>query len=219
MRICLQWCVCVCIFYIVTLEPLSTRCVSFFFFLRRIFIADKISISMYIMCVILCLFSVLSRRVGALQISIIDVNVCLNMTVCHAQADIKIWYNYGAMNLMLGCCSLSQSKKSSSCRSSLNQSMTLSSIIVFSTDWWQCAMTVVRVAAQASPCFCIWCVCVCARARACVCVCAGVNSCTLNLCCSLNLCLKWFAHLIWKISGCIHAGVCVRVRILIRRVF
>ena len=35
------------------------------------FIADNISISMYIMCVMLCLFSAFSRRVGALQISII----------------------------------------------------------------------------------------------------------------------------------------------------
>ena len=36
-----------------------------------IFIADNISISMYIMCVILCLFSILSHRADALQISII----------------------------------------------------------------------------------------------------------------------------------------------------
>ena len=36
-----------------------------------IFIADNISISMYIMCVVLWLFSALSRRVGTLQISII----------------------------------------------------------------------------------------------------------------------------------------------------
>ena len=40
-------------------------------FLTYIFIVDNISISMYIMCVILCLFSALRRRVGALQISII----------------------------------------------------------------------------------------------------------------------------------------------------
>ena len=32
------------------------------------FIAGNISILMYIMCVLLCLFSALSRRVGALQI-------------------------------------------------------------------------------------------------------------------------------------------------------
>ena len=38
------------------------------------FFADNISISMYIMYVILCLFSALSRRVGALQMSIIIIN-------------------------------------------------------------------------------------------------------------------------------------------------
>ena len=56
-------CVCVCIFCIVTFEPLSTLCVRSFFslslFLIYIFIADDISISMYIMCVIQCLFSAL----------------------------------------------------------------------------------------------------------------------------------------------------------------
>ena len=46
-------------------------CVSFSFFLIYIFIADNISISINIMCVILCFFSDLSRRVGALQIVII----------------------------------------------------------------------------------------------------------------------------------------------------
>ena len=53
-------CACVCIFCIIMLEHLS------------IYIYKKMvtfSISMYIMCV--CLFSALSRRVGALQISII----------------------------------------------------------------------------------------------------------------------------------------------------
>ena len=53
-----------CIFCIVTFEHLSTLCIY-------IFIADNISISMYILCVILCLFSALSRRVCALQIFII----------------------------------------------------------------------------------------------------------------------------------------------------
>ena len=43
----------------------------FFFLLINIFTADNISISMYITCVILCLFSALSRWVGALQIVII----------------------------------------------------------------------------------------------------------------------------------------------------
>ena len=36
-----------------------------------LWVSQNISISMYIMCVILCLFSTLSCRVGALQISII----------------------------------------------------------------------------------------------------------------------------------------------------
>ena len=74
-------CVCVCvracararahIFRTVTLEPSCTLCVSFFllFFLHTFFIADNI------MCVILCLFSAFSRKVGALQISIIIINV------------------------------------------------------------------------------------------------------------------------------------------------
>ena len=58
------------------LEPLVTLCVSFFFFsyiyyISYICIAHNISISMYIMCVILCLFSALSCGVGTLQISII----------------------------------------------------------------------------------------------------------------------------------------------------
>ena len=50
------------------LEPflMSTLCDSFF-----VNLLIKLSISMYIMCVILCLFSALSRRVGTLHISII----------------------------------------------------------------------------------------------------------------------------------------------------
>ena len=50
---------------------------AFSFFLTYIFIADNISISMYIMCVILCLFSALSRRVCALQISIISIIISI----------------------------------------------------------------------------------------------------------------------------------------------
>ena len=75
-RACVSVCVCVCVcvcararaFYIVMLEPLliSTLCVSFFVKLLITF-----SISMYILRVILCLFSALSRKVGALHISII----------------------------------------------------------------------------------------------------------------------------------------------------
>ena len=50
---------------------------AFPFFLIYIFIVDNISISMYIMCGILCLFSALSRRVGALQISIIIIIIII----------------------------------------------------------------------------------------------------------------------------------------------
>ena len=53
------------------------------------FIADNISISMYIVCVILCLFSALSRRIGAVQMSIIiiiigngDDEVMLSVLIC-----------------------------------------------------------------------------------------------------------------------------------------
>ena len=45
-------------------------------FYKYIFIADNIS--MYIMCVILCLFSALSLRVGTLQISIIIIIIINN---------------------------------------------------------------------------------------------------------------------------------------------
>ena len=51
----------------------SCVCVSLIY----IFIADNISISMYIMCVIQCLFSALSRRAGALQISIIIIIITI----------------------------------------------------------------------------------------------------------------------------------------------
>ena len=73
--VCVGLCVSVCararsrgrIFHILMLEPLliSTLSVSF------CQITDKNFISMYVMCVILCLFSVWSSRVGTLQISII----------------------------------------------------------------------------------------------------------------------------------------------------
>ena len=66
---------------IFTLEPLSTLGVSFFLFLVYIFIADNISISMYIMCVILCLFSALSRRVGALQIFVIIIIIIIIIVI------------------------------------------------------------------------------------------------------------------------------------------
>ena len=60
------------------LEPLSTLCVSFLFFSYYIFfIADNISISVYITCFILCLFSALSCRVSALQISMIIIIIII----------------------------------------------------------------------------------------------------------------------------------------------
>ena len=37
-----------------------------------------LSVSMYIMCVILCLFIALSRKVGALRVSIIIIVVCVH---------------------------------------------------------------------------------------------------------------------------------------------
>ena len=52
-----------------------------FFFNIYIFVADNISISMYIMCVTLCLFSALSRRVGAVQISIIIITITISHRV------------------------------------------------------------------------------------------------------------------------------------------
>ena len=68
-------CVRACIFSIVTLEPLSTLCVSFFIYFC--FIADNISILMYIMWAILRLFSALGFGTGALHISIIIIAECL----------------------------------------------------------------------------------------------------------------------------------------------
>ena len=83
-RACVRACVCVCVCVcciscVVTLELLSTLHVlaffKFYIFNKKFFIADNIFILMYIMCVILCLFSGLSRRVGALQISVIIIYV------------------------------------------------------------------------------------------------------------------------------------------------
>ena len=66
-RACVCVCVCVCIVCIIMLEHLSIYIKKMFFF----FFWITFSISMYIKCV--CLFSALSRRVGALQISIITI--------------------------------------------------------------------------------------------------------------------------------------------------
>ena len=81
--VCVCVCVCVCArIFCITLEPLSTLCVSFFLFSHVHFLLlITFSISMYIMCVILCLFSALSRRAGALQISIIIIIIIMVMTV------------------------------------------------------------------------------------------------------------------------------------------
>ena len=72
------------------LEPLSTR-VRFFSFLIYILIADNIPISLYIMCVILCLFSALSHRVGTLQISVIII-IIINISHCVYFITESLWH-------------------------------------------------------------------------------------------------------------------------------
>ena len=71
--VCVCVCVCVCVHLLqITFEFLSILCVSFsIYIIKKQFIADNISVLMYIVCVILCLFSALILRVSALQISII----------------------------------------------------------------------------------------------------------------------------------------------------
>ena len=66
--------------------PLSTLCVSLFFIFIHIFIADNVSIWMYIKCVILCVFSALSHRVGSLQISRLII-----YTLCVFPGKAHIW--------------------------------------------------------------------------------------------------------------------------------
>ena len=76
--VCVCVCVCVCVrtsFAYLRLNPCLHYELAFSFFLTYIFIADNVSTSMYIMCVILYLFSALSCRVGALQISIIIITI------------------------------------------------------------------------------------------------------------------------------------------------
>ena len=80
---------CANFFCIVMLEPWST-CVWFFFFLIYILIADNISILLYIMCVILRLFSALSHRVGALQISVII--IIINISHCVYFITESLWH-------------------------------------------------------------------------------------------------------------------------------
>ena len=53
------------------------RMTMFLLFYIYIFITGNISISMYIMCAILCLFSALNLKVGALQMSIIIIIIIM----------------------------------------------------------------------------------------------------------------------------------------------
>ena len=71
--VCMRACVCVCTFCIIMLKLLPIYLFCFCFFIT-------FSISMYIMCV--CMFSALSRKVGALQISIIIITCS-----CYAAAE------------------------------------------------------------------------------------------------------------------------------------
>ena len=67
----------------------------------------KFSISMYVMCVILYLFSVLSRSVGALQISIIIINV-VKVTQRKEESPMeknKIKFGAGSGGVSLQCSS------------------------------------------------------------------------------------------------------------------
>ena len=73
----------------VTLEPLSTLCVSFFFFsysffLIYIFIADNISISMYIMCYTMLVqrFEPQGRRFTNFHYYYLLLLLCLSLSVC-----------------------------------------------------------------------------------------------------------------------------------------
>ena len=63
---------------------------AFFFFsyIYTFFIADNIFISMYIMCVILCLFSTLSCKLGALQISIIIITTAKHFTTTNKEGCV-----------------------------------------------------------------------------------------------------------------------------------
>ena len=71
-------CVCMCIFCIIMHEHLLIY--TFFFFLITF------SILMYIMCV--CLFSALSHRVGALQISMVIIIMCMTVAFTHTHTSM-----------------------------------------------------------------------------------------------------------------------------------
>ena len=61
------------------------------------FIADNISILMYIMCVILCVFSALSRRLGALQMSIIVIIMAKVQTTTKEEAKHPVQWALNAL--------------------------------------------------------------------------------------------------------------------------
>jgi len=83
-RACVRVCVCVCVHL---LHNYAWTLVDIYIFI----FLDNISISMYIMCV--CLFSALSRGVGALQISIIII-IMLNKAHCITK---PFWQEWGDM--------------------------------------------------------------------------------------------------------------------------
>ena len=70
---------------------------AFSFSLIYNFIADNISILMYIMCVILCVFSALSRRLGALQMSIIVIIMAKVQTTTKEEAKHPVQWALNAL--------------------------------------------------------------------------------------------------------------------------
>ena len=72
------------------------------FFLTYIFIDGNTSISIYIMCVILCLFSALSRRVGALQFPLLLVLVLFTAQFKQGKSNC-IQYSQNARVCVCAC--------------------------------------------------------------------------------------------------------------------
>ena len=64
-----------------------------------VYCCDNISISMYIMCVILCLLSALSRRVGALQIYASDIETIKKIPLLLFYFCNYYYYLLDAVNL------------------------------------------------------------------------------------------------------------------------
>jgi len=83
--------VCVCIFCIIMLEHLSVYIYIYIYKYIHFFFLITFSISMYIMC--LCLFSTLSRRVGALQISIIIIKGLIYSCNCCDWPNVRLSTN------------------------------------------------------------------------------------------------------------------------------